>query len=287
MTPQISEGSSLRMKLFEEITDVTTQIEGTGNVNEVGPTLISRKVENSVIVQDHETVVIGGLIDEKNTESETKVPWLGNIPVLGWLFRSTDDAVRKTNLLIFLTPHIIRSREDHNAETIRKREEFWQGSEDALQLSRREHKEADRLAKEAEEKGVPVPDYSGSNPVRTALRAHRERYPVEKMSELEAASKAEREAAEQAEAAETKPGARYEVLAATLSDEGAAMTTLQQLIDAGHEGTLASASQGGTVLYEIHLGPFDKASAAEYEAAAVAEASHLTPRVLLLPEAKP
>jgi hypothetical protein len=286
VTPQISEGDSLRLKLFQEITGVTTQIEGTGSVSEVGPTLTSRKVENSVIVSNHETVVIGGLIDEVSGETESKAPWLGDIPVLGWLFKSTDDSIRKTNLLIFLTPHIIRTRADHSAETIRKREEFWQGSEEALQLSRREREEADQLAEEAEENGVPVPDYSGHNPVRTALREHRERYPVEQMSELEAASKAERDAAVgDAGPAESEP--RYAVLAATFADEGAAMATLQQLIDAGHDGTLTTEERSGAVLYELQLGPFATASAAEDAAASVAQAFGLAPKVLLVSEAKP
>jgi general secretion pathway protein D len=287
VTPQISEGDSLRLKLFQEITGVTTQVEGAGDVSEVGPTLTNRKVENSVIVSDHETVVIGGLIDSNSGEVVSKVPWLGDIPVLGWLFKTTNDSVRKTNLLIFLTPHIIRSRADHSAETIRKREEFWAGSEDALQLSREERAEAQQLADLAEENGVPVPDYGGHNPVRTALREHRERYPVEEMNELEAESAAEREAESAAAADAATDATRYEVLAATFGDEGAAMATLQQLIDAGHDGTLASEERSGTVLYEVHLGPFDTAGAAEDEAAAVAQAFGLAPRVLLLPGSQP
>jgi general secretion pathway protein D len=287
VTPQISEGNSLRLKIFQEITGVTDQIRGTGNPNEVGPSLTSRKVENSVIVSDSETVVIGGLIDESRAEVVSKVPWLGNIPVLGWLFKSTSDDVIKTNLLIFLTPHIIRSRADHAGESIRKREEFWQSSEGALQLSRQERAEADRLAEEAEKAGLPVPDYGGTNPVRTALRDHRERYPVERVGELEAEAQAERLEAAQADAAATRTGPRYEVLAATLGDEGAAMATLQQLIEAGHDGTLTSAQHGGSVLFEIHLGPYDSAREAEQAAAEVAQAAGLSPRVVLLPEAQP
>ncbi len=288
VTPQISEGDSLRLKLFQEITGlVTLSASAVGNVSDVGPSLTSRKVENSVIVADHETVVIGGLIDETNSEVESKVPWLGDIPVLGWLFKSTDDNVRKTNLLIFLTPHIIRTGADHSAETIRKREEFWQGSEDALQLSARERAEADRMAEEAAENGVPVPDYSGHNPVRTALRELRERYPVEALSELEAASTAEREAAAMADAGRAEGGPRYGLLAATFGDEGAAMATLQQLIDAGYDGTLTTEQHSGTVLYEVHLGPFDTTEAAEDKAAAVAEAFGLAPKVMLVREAKP
>jgi general secretion pathway protein D len=287
VTPQISEGDSLRLKIFQEITGVTDQIRGTGNPNEVGPSLTSRKVENSVIVSDSETVVIGGLIDESRAEVVSKVPWLGNIPVLGWLFKSTSDDIIKTNLLIFLTPHIIRTHADHASESIRKREEFWQSSEDALQLSRQEREEADRLAEAAEEAGLPVPDYGGTNPVRTALREHRDRYPVERLGALEAEARAERAEAAETDAGRPQAGPRYEVLAATFGDEGAAMATLQQLIEAGHDGTLSSAEQAGSVLFEIRLGPFDSESEAEQAAAAVAESVGLSPRVVVLPEAQP
>jgi general secretion pathway protein D len=289
VTPQISEGESLRLKLFQEITNLAAlSASAVGDVDEVGPSLTNRKIENSVIVSNHETVVIGGLIDETNIEEESKVPWLGNVPVLGWLFRSTDDNVRKTNLLIFLTPHIIRTRADHASESIRKREEFWQSSEDALQLSRKERQEADRIADEAAKQGVPVPDYSGTNPVRTALREHRERYPVEQLSELDAASRAEREAAAAQDSANGKPPPlRFEILAATFGDEGAAMATLQQLIDSGHDGTLRTEERSGTVLYEIHLGPFESAELAEAKAAGIAEAYGLSPKVILLQEEKP
>ncbi len=285
VTPQISEGDSLRLKIFQEVTGVTTEIIGTGDINEVGPTLTSRKVENTVIVSDHETVVIGGLISEINGESETKVPWLGDIPVLGWFFKKTGDTVNKTNLLIFLTPHIIRSRADHTAETIRKREEFWQSSEDNLRLSRTERQEADRLAEEASAAGQPIPDYSGTNPVRLALKDHRERYPVAELAELDAAARKEREASLASDEALATTATRYGVLAATFGDEGAAMATLQQLIAAGHEGTLTSEEHSGTLLYEVNLGPFDSAEAAEAKAAAIAEAFGLSPKVMILREA--
>ena len=77
------------------------------------------------------------------------------------------------------------------------------------------------------------------------------------------------------------------MLAATFGDEGAAMATLQQLIDAGHDGTLSSEEHSGTLLYEVHLGPFDTAEAAERKAAAIAEAFGLAPRVMLVQEQKP
>jgi hypothetical protein len=119
--------------------------------------------------------------------------------------------------------------------------------------------------------------------VRSALRDHRESYPVESLGELDAKSREERAVVEGMDAANAAPpSARYEVLAATYGDEGAAMAKLQQLIDAGHDGTLRSEDKTGTVLYEIYVGPFDDAEAAEDKAAAIAEPFGLSPKVMLL-----
>jgi general secretion pathway protein D len=281
VTPQISEGESLRMKIFQEITGVTTTLVGTGDVDQVGPSLTNRKVENSVIVADNETVVIGGLIDEQLQTVENKVPFLGDVPVLGWLFKTTSDDVLKTNLLIFLTPHIIRGSSELTAQSIRKREEFWQSSEDSLQLSKAERKEADRLREEAEAQGQPVPDYSGDNPVRRGLLDQRERYPVAKLAELETKAR-EEAAAATATANAATVGDRYGILAATFGDEGAAAATLQELIDAGHDGELVAEERSGTVLYEIQLGPFETLSEAQEAADEIARQFGLAPRVTVI-----
>jgi general secretion pathway protein D len=66
-------------------------------------------VDTTVIVKDSQTVVIGGLIDESTTNNETKVPVLGDVPILGWLFRNQSERSQKTNLYIFLTPRVIKS----------------------------------------------------------------------------------------------------------------------------------------------------------------------------------
>jgi general secretion pathway protein D len=276
VTPQISEGDSLRLKIFQEITGVTNSQFGAAEALQFGPSLTNRKVENSVVVADNETVVIGGLIDETNIEKTTKVPFLGDIPFLGWLFKSTSDSVVKTNLLVFLTPHIIRGDAELARETIRKREEFWQSSEGSLQLSRAERKEADRLAAEATAQGMPVTDYSGGNPVRKGLAAHRERYPVESLAALDVKAQDELAQTRHASAEATQ---RYGVLAATFGDEGAAAATLRQLIDAGYDGTLNAEERSGALLYEIHLGPYETQADAENAAAAIASGYGLAPKV--------
>ena len=109
---------------------------------------------------------------------------------------------------------------DVEHETIRKREEFWDRSEEGVQLSEREQEEADKRRQEAEAAGLPPEEYVGNNPVRGQLIEHAKRYPLERMREIEENdAAAKRQAAEEAEAFERHPG--YGVLAAVYRDEKA------------------------------------------------------------------
>jgi general secretion pathway protein D len=289
VTPQISEGDTLRLEIFQEVTAVNEGLTGiTGSAQEVGVALSNRKIENVVTVSDEETVVIGGLIDENQQDQETKVPWLGDIPILGWLFKTTGDSIQKRNLLVFLTPHIIRNKAQHAQQTIRKREEFWASSEASAQMSESEREaslerlDADRAA------GIDVDSSGDTNPVRSRLERHRRRYPVELMRELEAQGHALRTetddtalaaSAPSAAPASGGPSARWGVLAATYGDEGEAAAALQQLLDAGHDGALVVEEHDGTLLYEIRLGPYEDQAAAEGAAAGVREAFRFAPTV--------
>ena len=78
VTPQISEGDTVRLQIFQELTEVSPSV--AGDVEDVGVTLLSRKVENTVVVNDGETVVIGGLLSESFTDNVDGVPWLSDIP---------------------------------------------------------------------------------------------------------------------------------------------------------------------------------------------------------------
>jgi general secretion pathway protein D len=78
----------------------------------LGPTLAKRTAKTTVVAKDQETVVIGGIIQDRTIENASKVPVLGDIPVLGVLFRETTKQTIKTNLLLFLTPYIIRDSSD-------------------------------------------------------------------------------------------------------------------------------------------------------------------------------
>ena len=115
ITPQISQGRTVRTELFLEITRFVSEAE----VGAVRTT--KRSTKTTVIVDDGQTIVLGGLIQEASNKAETRVPFLSNLPLLGGLFKQTGKQNVKTNLLIFLTPHIIATREDIDRVTTHKR----------------------------------------------------------------------------------------------------------------------------------------------------------------------
>jgi general secretion pathway protein D len=107
ITPQISEGEYVKLDIDQDISAVTPN---KGQATDI--VLSTRKAKTSVVVKDKDTVVIGGLIQDQDTETVNKVPLLGDIPLLGWLFKTIHKERTKTNLLIVLTPRIIRGAEE-------------------------------------------------------------------------------------------------------------------------------------------------------------------------------
>ncbi|HTD25335.1 MAG TPA: type II secretion system secretin GspD, partial [Candidatus Elarobacter sp.] len=124
MTPQITADDFVRLALFEEVSDIDpTATASVGDPTLVGPTTTIRSASTAVAARDGQTVVIGGLLADTIRARAQSVPFFGRIPVLGHLFRSDDDRRTKTNLLVFLTPHIIATDEQmaHNSERERER----------------------------------------------------------------------------------------------------------------------------------------------------------------------
>jgi general secretion pathway protein D len=113
--PQIGEGGTVRLQIFQESSDVITQATGTGNT---GPTTSKRSIESNVIVDDGAILVLGGLIEDRFEDTSSKVPLLGDIPIIGSLFRSESRSKRRTNLLVFLRPIVMRSADDANKLTL-------------------------------------------------------------------------------------------------------------------------------------------------------------------------
>ncbi len=122
LTPQISEGQIVRLELFEEVSAIVNNALLDANV--VGPTTTVRSASTTITVKDGQTVAIGGLISDTVNESESKVPFLGDVPVIGHFFKSTSKTKDKINLLIFLTPHIIKDEIDAAAVSTAERDRF-------------------------------------------------------------------------------------------------------------------------------------------------------------------
>ncbi|WP_417461636.1 type II secretion system secretin GspD [Kordiimonas sp.] len=116
VTPQVNEGDEIRLAIRQEISSVA------GPINSESTDLITnkREIQTTVRVKDGEIVVLGGLIQQNETTSVDKVPFLGDIPLLGRAFRSDKKNASKTNLMIFLRPTILRGSEDMSAVTARK-----------------------------------------------------------------------------------------------------------------------------------------------------------------------
>jgi len=104
LTPHVNPDREIRLDLNPSIEAV---VEQSGSTLEFTPTIAKREVKTTVTIPDRSTVIISGLIREDTAKITSKVPFLGDIPFLGALFRSTKDTKKRTNLLIFVTPRIV------------------------------------------------------------------------------------------------------------------------------------------------------------------------------------
>jgi general secretion pathway protein D len=116
ITPQVMENDLIRLEIKQELTAIAENVaqtigSGTASIP-VGPTTTKRSMETTTVAKDQQTIVVGGLVRDNITINERKVPLLGDIPFLGWLFRFQSQQVEKLNLLVFLTPTLVRDEVD-------------------------------------------------------------------------------------------------------------------------------------------------------------------------------
>ncbi len=106
--PQITEGGTVRLVVYQEV----SRVDPTIATNGAGPVISKRVLESSVVIDDSQIVVLGGLIDDQMTDGSDSVPLLGQIPLAGALFRYDARHRVKTNLLVFLKPTVVRTAAD-------------------------------------------------------------------------------------------------------------------------------------------------------------------------------
>lgn len=126
--PQIGEGGTVRMTIYQEQSSVKdTAAVGTSNA---GPSTTKRSIESQVVVDDGQIIVLGGLIEDRFIENKSKVPLLGDLPYIGALFRSESREKRRTNLMVFLRPVVMRDQESSNRLSLDRYEQLRQQQKD-------------------------------------------------------------------------------------------------------------------------------------------------------------
>lgn len=113
--PQINQSDLVRMEISVEVSKVKTQVNDR-------PTTLKRTANTTVVVRNNETVVMGGIIGQDTSTGQYKVPLLGDIPLIGWLFKTETDNTNKTNLFIFITPRIVENTAELAELYIKKRD---------------------------------------------------------------------------------------------------------------------------------------------------------------------
>ena len=126
VTPHVHDGNLIRLEILQEVSEVNT---GTLQIGSDGSSDIitnKRTIETTVLADDGEVIVLGGLIRDKYDEGESGVPGLKNIPVLGYLFKTKSKSVEKSNLMVFLRATVLKTREDVVTQTERKYSGIWE-----------------------------------------------------------------------------------------------------------------------------------------------------------------
>ncbi len=273
VTPQISEGDSVRLEIFQEISSLKD--EG----DELGPTTTKRTVENTVYVSDGEAVMVGGIISDAQTKSVSKVPWLGDIPILGWAFKTTGDTTQKVNLVAILTPRIVRSPADLERLTVENREEFRSSAGKGIEYTGKEQEAREKALRA----GIELP--LDPNPVRRELTKHGKRYPTEELPSLreeQAKLEAERQREmKEAEAAEAAGEWVVQVSFFRAANDAAAL--LSRLLEKGYDGSVFSRVEQQEPVHYVQLGPYATLERAQQVAREVGADTGLPTTVLAGP----
>ncbi len=125
LTPQINELDKIRLEIDQQIEDIVGSDPATQQ-----PITANRAAKTVVVVDDQQTVVLGGLIRDRKRETENKIPILGDLPIIGWLFKSRTNEIEKVNLVLVLTPYIIRDSSDFQRIFERKIKEYEEFAEE-------------------------------------------------------------------------------------------------------------------------------------------------------------
>ncbi len=123
VTPHVHEGTAVRLEIMQEVSNL---LDSGLALNAADLITQTRKIETTILAESGETIVLGGLIQNDYRDTAKKVPLLGNIPLVGRLFRSTSQTRDKRHLLVFIRPTVVRSKDDANRVTARMYDYIWE-----------------------------------------------------------------------------------------------------------------------------------------------------------------
>ncbi len=149
--PQISENGSIKLAIFQEVSNVQPSTVNSAN----GPTTNKRTIESNVLVDDGSIVVLGGLLQDEYRDSQEKVPGLADLPLIGSLFKSETRGRKKTNLMVFLRPVVVRDAADTERLSVSRYEQMRAGMADGPQAG---------AARLPNRDGLLLPELGRSNP---------------------------------------------------------------------------------------------------------------------------
>ena len=125
VTPHVHDGSLIRLEISQEVSEVVEN-QNIGSAGSADLITSTSTIDTTVLADNNEIIILGGLIRNNTTGTENKVPFLGDIPVLGRLFKSTTTGTEKKNLMIFLRPTVLNSVEKVKEVTARKYSGVWE-----------------------------------------------------------------------------------------------------------------------------------------------------------------
>ena len=128
ITPRLSDDGRVFLEIEQEVSDAVQTV--SSNID--SPTIQQRRIKTTVSVNDGETIVLAGMMQDRATRNRDQVPLLGDVPWLGNAFKNKDDTIKRTELLIAITPQVIRDRQQIDEVTAEYR--------DNLNLSTRPHR---------------------------------------------------------------------------------------------------------------------------------------------------
>ncbi|WP_319409236.1 type II secretion system secretin GspD [uncultured Desulfosarcina sp.] len=250
ITPQISKDRMVRLNLSLEVSSLAD-----ANTTD-RPTTLKRTVETTVMVRDSGTVVIGGLIDDTFSQTEYKVPCLGDVPGLGWLFKTRSKGSDKTNLFIFITPKVIQNPGEATAVFESKKNQIDEMREMQIKLYQGGKAPPDSPPLE---KGSPDNTAPGAVMEDKAGTGIGDSAPVMPITPA------------QTESANHRASGGYLLQVQSFSDEMSALESVERLKQMGHPAYIAETDVGGKIWYRVQIGGFPDRAAVQTARDALSE----------------